>query len=385
MRGGQWDPGLDETDDAAATTQPAPEEEDDPEYRLHAYYGFDYGGADDINGREAAAFDTPNAGKRIDILILGGSVAAGFAKDAHRLLEQELSAFPEWGGRKVKVQNAARGGFRQPQLLHLLEYLLAVGYEPDIVIEIDGFNEVALGLQNARAGVHPVMPSVSHWRHLASTETLGSRAIDAIATVRNEQNGAQRLFERADGFGLFHSAIATRIVQTKLEQSYARYAAAASAYEQDRANPNQRSYLIGPPFDRADDNALEISARLWFEGSFQMDAICRAWGIRYVHFLQPTLHDEGSKPTTQTERTKGAEPQEWATGAKLGYPKLRARGAELVARGVEFHDLSRAFADVSEDLYYDVCHFAPVGNRMLAEPVIEVLKQRVPPERPESR
>jgi hypothetical protein len=378
MRAGAWGPQDEEAESAPA--------DEDPEYLLHAYFGFDVGGSDATVTHDAETFAKPAAAQRIDVLLLGGSVAAGFAKDARRDLEQKLEALAPWSaGRPVRVLGAARGGFRQPQQLHLLEYLLSLGYRPDIVVELDGFNEVALGLQNARAGVHPIMPSVSHWTHLANTAPLGPLALDAIAWMRNARNDAERLFHRADRAGYFHSAIAARFVQARLDESYARYAEAAQLYDEQRRS-GARSYCIGPEFDVSDESAVEISARLWFESSLSMDAICRLWGIRYLHFLQPTLHDEGSKPTTELELSKGAEPKEWALGARLGYPRLRARGAELVARGVEFADLSRTFADVKTDLYYDICHFAPAGNRMLVDRVVEVLTAHpAPPPREQGR
>ena len=40
-----------------------------------------------------------------------------------------------------------------------LSYLLALGQRVDLVINIDGFNEFALGYQNHRAGLHPILPS----------------------------------------------------------------------------------------------------------------------------------------------------------------------------------------------------------------------------------
>lgn len=376
MRGGEWAPG----DSASATDgEPAPLPDDYPEHLLHAYVGFDTGGSDDLCAAELALFAEPEAAERIDVLVLGGSVAAGFGKDCNRQLKRGLEDAPQWRGREVRVFNAGRGGFRQPQLLHLFEYLYAIGYRPDIVIEIDGFNEVALGLANARAGVHPVMPSISHWTHLASDAPLGPRALDAIAAVRNEQHAAQRVFERAETLGLFHSVVGARIVQARLDASYARFAAASEAFAASREVQGQRSYLVGPAFAGGDAAALDAAVEIWFQSSVALSAVCKEFGARYLQVLQPTLHDAGSKPLTENERKKGAEPLVWAEGARLGYPKLRARGAELAQHGVEFLDLSQAFAAVTDELYYDVCHFAPAGNRMLAVPILAALEALPPP------
>jgi hypothetical protein len=313
------------------------------------------------------------------VLVLGGSVAAGFAKDARRPLERTLETDPRWNGARVRVLGHGRGGFRQPQQLHLLEYLLEVGYRPEVVIELDGFNEVALGLQNARAGVHPVMPSSSHWAHLANQAPLTGAQIDQLAQGRRAELEARAVLANAERFGLFHSALATLWVDGRLRGCSARFAAADAAYRESLERLQARSFCIGPSFDPADEAVLELCADVWAQTSLDMDALCRRRGIRYLHVLQPTLHDEGSKPLTEDERAIGGEPAVWALGARLGYPKLRARVPQLIAAGVEVLDATRAFEGVSETLYYDVCHFAPAGNRMLGETVAELLLARSAP------
>jgi hypothetical protein len=89
----------------------------------------------------------------------------------------------------------------------------------------------------------------------------------------------------------------------------------------------------------------------------------------YLHVLQPTLYDEGSKVLTRDEIAKSKTVREWSEGARIGYPRLRAAGPELTARGIDFYDASLVFADVGETLYYDACHFNARGNEILAEAV----------------
>jgi hypothetical protein len=376
LRGEQWDAAPDPGDPAA--TEPGEPEE--PEHRLHPYFGFDIGVGEHAYSSEVPKFRGPNADERVDILVFGGSVAAGFVKDAFREVIAGLGELPGWSEREIRIFCAARGGFRQPQQVHQLLYLLSIGYRPDVVVELDGFNEVALGLQNARGGVHPVMPSISHWVSLVTSRALGDRTLDAIADSRIELRRGERIYASAERWGAFRSALASRFVLHGLSSSLARFGRANQRMAEELGiEDDSRAYSIGPRFDPSDEAALEISADLWRDASETMDAICRFRGVRYVHFLQPTLHDEGSKPTTENERRKGEQPRDWALGAKLGYPKLRARGAGLAERGIEFVDLSRAFAEVEDELYYDLCHFIPDGNKRLAADVVRVLGSRPPP------
>jgi hypothetical protein len=164
------------------------------------------------------------------------------------------------------------------------------------------------------------------------------------------------------------------LVNTLVHGSYARFATAFGEYEKLQTAGDTLTYIVGPTFDAGDDAVLETCARMWVQSSIAMNAVCRAQGIRYVHFLQPTLHDEGAKPVTDEERQKGAEPQIWARGAKLGYPKLRAASIDLEGAGVQFVDLSQAFANERESLYYDVCHFTPAGYEILVGTVADALR-----------
>ena len=50
-----------------------------------------------------------------------------------------------------------------------------------------------------------------------------------------------------------------------------------------------------------------------------------------------------------------------------GYPLLREGMAELQALGVEALDLSLAFKDIEETVYFDTCHFGRLGCRTLAD------------------
>ena len=107
------------------------------------------------------------------------------------------------------------------------------------------------------------------------------------------------------------------------------------------------------------------SADCWYESARLMHALCRARGVRYLHFLQPTLFDEGSKPISAEERAKCVGPRGIDPRIKAGYDLLRERGRRLQEEGVEFHDTSGLFVGVEETLYFDRAHFGRRGNELL--------------------
>jgi hypothetical protein len=161
-------------------------------YKAQAFYGFDWADSDKWFGGDVAYFASPDSDANYDIAIFGGSVAGGFCQHVGEKLAAMLDHDPAFQGRHVRVMNSCRGAFRQPQLLHMLEYGLALGLKPDAVVELDGFNEVALGLDNAAHGIHPVLPASTIWPALVSKTPITPASIDALASMRHEQLSAHR-------------------------------------------------------------------------------------------------------------------------------------------------------------------------------------------------
>jgi hypothetical protein len=167
-------------------------------------------------------------------------------------------------------------------------------------------------------------------------------------------------------------------VQTRLQKYSARFATATSKLKLMRSEPAARTFVVGPKVDRDESAAIDSCVDIWAESSVMMDAVCDRLGIRYVHVLQPTMHDKGSKPLTPDELRLGSQPDDWARTIERGYPKLHERGARLATEGVEFVDLSGAFANSPQSLYFDICHFSLEGNRILDAALLSVLLGKPP-------
>jgi hypothetical protein len=148
---------------------------------------------------------------------------------------------------------------------------------------------------------------------------------------------------------------------------------AYSTYLSQRPNPMSTLGLEG-----GEKAAVEASVLDWMECSRTASDICRARGILYLQFLQPTLHDTGSKTLTKKEIEQGGMLETWTRGVELGYPMMRAKGEELKTLGVNFIDLSMIFKDRKEDIYFDACHFAGLGNEILADHIAQELLARLP-------
>src|SRR5690606_10565907 len=97
--------------------------------------------------------------RQLLIGIFGGSVARFFCDQGIPRLTQVLERDPRYAGREIVPLCFAHEGYKQPQQLLVLAYFLSIGQELDLVLNIDGFNEVALGAYNYNQGRDISMPS----------------------------------------------------------------------------------------------------------------------------------------------------------------------------------------------------------------------------------
>ena len=105
---------------------------------------------------------------------MGGSVACLFALNGTRRLEVELAKDTRFAHKELVFVNLALGGYKQPQQLMTLAYLLSLGAEFDLILNIDGFNEVALDeFENGAEKLFPAFPRGWRTRIAVSDTNLG--------------------------------------------------------------------------------------------------------------------------------------------------------------------------------------------------------------------
>ncbi len=343
------------------------DEADDAQRVLHPYLGFELLGGlkqlDDELHKLRGALDP----KPYVVVILGGSVAEMFGSLGVAKLGATLSSDPRFAGKLLHFLPLGRGGYREPQQQSYLAYLLALGIPIDAVIDLDGFNEVAIGNQNGTFGAHASFPSIPHWSHLAARGNEDTAALDLAAQIREVQRDIDAEASRALAWRVEKSAVASKLALLRLHSLQGREAELGDRYTQRLRNPAMRRALTGPRIADDAKDPIAASVRIWSECSTNLRALCDGRGIRYLHVLQPTLHDPGSKPVSDEERKTGAIADEWRVGVERGYPMLRDEGAKLALAGEAFCDATRVFADVKETLYVDACHFNPRGNEILGE------------------
>jgi hypothetical protein len=299
------------------------------------------------------------------VAVFGGSVAQWFALQG----AQTLAASPALAGRRLVLLNFANASYKQPQQALLLQFLLASGQRLDAVVNIDGFNEIALGAMNADAGVSVAMPSVQNMAPLAALAPLD--ADETRLSQLAELYGARRRLVAAqtgaDTHGLATGWAFDRLRAALLARRVDTLAQALSS-----AKPAASLVALLPATDPT--AALDQAVQLWARSSTLMRQTLAARGIPYLHVVQPNQY-HGSRPMSQAEaRIARSSASVYAKYVVAGYPKLLEAARSLQAGGENLLDATTVFDATAETVYADdCCHYNQRGNELLARAVAQAL------------
>ncbi|MFT5052902.1 MAG: hypothetical protein ACI8QZ_004340 [Chlamydiales bacterium] len=352
---------------------------------LHPYVGFlselDTGvaSADQVGLDNTEFYDPASplyhpSAERLVVGVTGGSVAVQFGTGPGAdALRQLLLEDPGLEAKQLLIVNLAANGFKQPQQLLAVTYALSLGAHFDLVLNIDGFNEVALhAAENAKKSVHPSYPRGWYFRAGNSPDP---EILPVLGTVASAERDRLELARAAETSAWRWSPIFQLIWYSRDRALERRISTQKTLLR--RARPKRRDpRRTGPPIEFATDTDLYryLVAR-WADSSRQMQRLCTSNGTRYLHFLQPNQYVAGSKALSPEELEHAYnEQQPYRSGVLAGYPLLRQVGAELRTEGIDFTDLTPLFESVGETLYVDdCCHMNGRGNEIMAGAIASVI------------
>lgn len=307
--------------------------------------------------------------RKLVVGVFGGSVAQLFVEAGG----PQRAFAGHAAGREIVVVSMAQGGYKQPQQLLGLVYLLSLGMHFDVVLLLDGFNEVALPIaDNVEQGTFPFFPREWGTRVAALDVATDVRAlIGEIAFRRDLRSAIATSFEASP---LQHSHLAALVWLIVDRTTSATIDARRRELQELR--PASLEYLgTGPRWPTQGDALYRDLAELWKRSAQQMAVICRANDIRFFHFLQPNQYVQGSKQMAPEEAGAFNESHRYVVGVRKGYPHLLRAGRELRAAGVPFHDLTNVFANTREAVYLDdCCHVNARGNAILADAMAAMIQ-----------
>lgn len=314
--------------------------------------------------------------------IFGGSVAQAFCDRGTPRLIAALRRGAGVAEREIVPLCFSHEGYKQPQQLIVLAYFLSLGQEYDLVINIDGFNEVALGTRSHERGRDISMPSPIHvdpLLNLIDQATLTPARVQALARISGYKERLNEIGRR-----MRRSRIAT--VHFALDRYYVftmnRYQAAAAAYDTLPSNPPASSVLVlTPPMKTRDAEAVVYAdiASSWTSASLLMRDMLAARGVPYLHVLQPNQYFTRRVFTDDEARVALNDRQPFKPPVERGYPVLIRATAAFEGRE-EFLDGTTAFDGEAAAVYEDdCCHYTDRGYEILAEVIARRVREMKPP------
>jgi hypothetical protein len=344
---------------------------------IHPYLGFV---GDPEYGMEFSSIRRSD--DKVLVGVFGGSFAGGVYDDAREVLLDSLGRIPSFSGKKIELLRFSTEGYKQPQQLMALNTLLVLGGELDLLINIDGFNEIALPYaENYSYGVASYYPR--QWRLYAqkSLDVEASMIIGLIALNNRERMQLRRHFATPPFIQSMFCLTVWNLLDRQKEGIWRELEDELNSYLMARGETPPQ--VAGPyvKYDNPDDFFGRL-AEIWKNSSMQMANLCNENKIMYFHFLQPNQYVVASKNFSREEREKYIVPDNYPysyrDAVRLGYKYLHVKGQELRSNDVNYADLTRLFKNRDETLYKDpCCHLNKRGYGLVAEEIARYVSEKL--------
>ncbi len=321
--------------------------------------------------------------------IFGGSVAAQFSmyEQEDQIIAQTLKKIPEFADKEIIILSFAAGGYKQPQQLLLLNYFLALGQEFDLVINIDGFNEVVLAEINHQRNIDVAMPSSQHLMPLVSlaNNSFSTENLEKILAIQTYQRRLTDNLNFQENCWLASCYVWGIFRNQHLNN---RYQQAVRDFDRDRTVSTDTSdsiFYLNQPQTRLDNTQVfEQMTNLWMNASLSMKNVLAAQNIPYFHVLQPNQYYQTQRQFTSEERNQAITPNHpYSQGVIQGYPQLLKKAEILQENQVNFINAVTALDREKSTVYSDdCCHYNALGQQQfaqfVADEIVKILQQTPP-------
>jgi hypothetical protein len=341
---------------------------------LHPFFGYTYNPKDQgINNfgfytkynisLEESGYSIKNT-VRSDLLVIGifgGSFAGDIGSESDYIEDKLKVVFPD---KKPVVMNFAVSGHALPQSALIYVYFKDL---VDVVVFIDGLNEVWNYVENNKAGVPPEYAKAAHYIYKISREELTPGQFERTSQILS----LKRKMDTITALSLLpviRQSLLVHHVWKALEASWSQKVAETSL-------EIVKSYEGRPKFFDLDDDAiLSHAAHQWSHYHRLVHDLTSKEGVLSVHLLQPNPFVPGSKVLTWGEKARVDNSYPVKPYVVNGYPRLQAEIGKLRAGGVIVEDLTRIFNSTNDSLWKDSAHVNQKGSRMIADRVVQSIR-----------
>ena len=244
-----------------------------------------------------------------------------------------------------------------------------------MVINIDGFNEVALSNLNNQGQIDVNMPSIQHVRPLADltdSDLSAMRSMINIIELKYRLLTGIKNLEKCSlatcyGFIFFK----VRNVFNSYQQEIAKYNRKIFAKSRQLGTKDTLVFFTKTPEILSDDLAFSKIAFTWQNSSLNMHHILADKNIEYFHVIQPNQYYQTKRIFTQDEKNIAITPNHpYSFGVVKGYPLLLSKAEDLKKQGVNVFSALEVLDKEPGLVYRDACcHYNERGQAILFDAV----------------
>ena len=294
--------------------------------------------------------------KYVNILILGGSVAKHLSInnsndifkyqntqiDHEEIFEKTINSYFQTN--KFKVYNASIDGGKQPQQLFKLYYLDLLDVKFDVIINLDGFNELALTLsENYLINDHLIYP-----RNFSRLISTFNSSFDCLDDLNNR---------------------VSRFSYLPITELYDLYKIRNCHFYLEGESKN-----VGTRFSRITkykkedfDKAITNTKKIWKISSEKIQTFSNSKNIIYMHILQPNQYLKSSKIFTKKERNL-MNYEKYGNIISKYYADLKFESLNVKNKA----DLRYMFLKNKNEVYRDYCcHLNNYGMHEISKEIIK--------------
>ena len=257
------------------------------------------------------------------------------------------------------------GGHALPQSAFIFIYFRELF---DIVVFIDGLNEVWNSVENNKAGYPPEYAKAAHFQYKLSLNELSPERFVLTSQIISMKKNLARVTNISLLPIIRHSLLVHYIWRKLAEHWRVRISIKTSKIE--------KSYDQNPNFFNVDDEfVIDHAVKQWMKYHQLIHEIASSEGILDIHLLQPSPFVEKSKHLTSEELRNINNSYNIRDYVVTGYPKLQASIVNLKQSGVLAEDLSYLFKDMKGSIWVDPAHTDTIGYEMVLDKVFEIIKK----------
>lgn len=303
--------------------------------------------------------------------ITGGSVAEELFmfSTGRNILRDSLQKLPAFANKQIIFTMLGMRSYAQPQQLFAVTYYLFQGGRLDLLINLDGNNEVYNYAFNVKQGVFPLYPNL--WRRLlANSNGSDFNRMAEMAMWQKLRIGLANVAQKlrysvtaGTTWALLDSYVAIQLARTE------------SALNMRGQEPY---YLVGSDALRnaSPETLNELAVNSWMRGSEGLYQLSQAYNFTYLHFLQPSQYLEGTKKLTSEEMAKAyIKDGLQHVGVRELYPVLQQKMVQLREQNIKVESLTDIYRDVGETLYMDPCCHTNIHGKLV---LAQAMAKRIP-------